>query len=117
MVEESKLDAFYTTGAGHKTVTLSYDDIKKAEIGQPSADVTWFQTYAKDNYDKYKAACDAYDEYVKKKAQWDIDKANYISDPSKYPDPGAAPTVVEKPINITFDTSTDFTMSRIKQLL
>ena len=66
MVEESKLDEFYTTGAGHKTVTLTYDDIKKADIGQQIEGVSWFQKYAKDNYDKYKAACDAYDEYLAK---------------------------------------------------
>ena len=109
MVEETKLDAFYTTGAGYKTVTLTYDAIKKAELGQPNEDVSWFQTYAKDNYDKYKAACDAYDEYLAKKDKWEKDKANFDKDSTKYPDPGPAPTEVVKPIDITFDTSKDFT--------
>lgn len=110
MVTEAEFNAFYAAGGmGNKTYTLTYDKIKATENGQPDSEVTWFLNHAKDNYDLYKAACDKYDEYLAAKDKYDQDLANWRADPDNYPNPGAEPTVVDKPDDITFNTGTDFT--------
>ncbi len=110
MVTEAEFNSFYSSGGlGYQEYVLTYDNIKKVESGGTDTDVTWFINHAKDNYDKYVAKCDEYDEYLKAKAEYDKALADYEADPENYPNPGAPPTVVEKPADVTFNPAIDFT--------
>lgn len=110
MVTEDEFKAFYAPGGlGNQTYTLTYDKIKAAEIGQPDSDVTWFLNHAEENYNKYAARCKEYDDYVVAKAAYDKALADWQLDPDNHEHPGAEPTPVEKPVDITFNTGTDFT--------
>lgn len=110
MVTDEEFKAFYAAGGlGNQTYTLTYDKIKSAEIGQPDSDVTWFLNHAEDNYNKYAAACKEYDDYLTAKAAYDKALADWQLDPDNYEHPGAEPTVVTKPADITFNTGSDFT--------
>lgn len=109
-VTEDEFNAFYSaSGAGYHVYTLTYEKIKAYELGGTDSDVKWFMEHAEENYNRYAAACKAYDDYLDAKAKWDTASANHNSDPTRYPDPGAEPTVVGKPDAITFNPAEDFT--------
>lgn len=108
-VTEDEFNAFYSSGGlGYQEYTLTYDNIKMVESGGADPDIDWFIKHAKENYDKFVAKCDEYDEYLKEKALYDKALADYESDPENYPNPGAAPVVVEKPADVTFNPAIHF---------
>ncbi len=69
-----QFSAFYSTGKGSETHTVTYEEWLDKKSGSSAPNVDWFVKYNKENYDIFAQACQ---EYYDAKNQYDIDLVNY----------------------------------------